>query len=224
MEAAGVPVLGNLTADSATEADLPLLVKASAGGGGRGMRVVRALADLPAEIAKAAAEAASAFGDGTVFVEPYVEHGRHVEVQVVGHSARRAGARRAGLLDPAPAPEGRRGVARRRACPTPPAARCTRRRPRPPRPVDYRGAGTVEFLYDPATERFFFLEMNTRLQVEHPVTELRARRRPRRAPADRWPRAATSTRTRSAPTTATPSRSGCTPRTRPPTGSPRAGG
>ena len=79
-------MLGNLTADDATEADLPLLVKASAGGGGRGMRVVRALADLPAETEKAAAEAASAFGDGTVFVEPYVEHGRHVEVQVVGHS------------------------------------------------------------------------------------------------------------------------------------------
>ena len=87
MEAAGVPVLANLSPESATEADLPLLVKASAGGGGRGMRIVRALADLPGEIEKAAAEAESAFGDGTVFVEPYVEHGRHVEVQVVGHAA-----------------------------------------------------------------------------------------------------------------------------------------
>src|SRR3954470_20043378 len=82
MRAAGVPVL-EAPADP-TEADLPLLVKASAGGGGRGMRVVRALADLPDEIAAAQAEAASAFGDGTVFVEPYVERGRHVEVQVVG--------------------------------------------------------------------------------------------------------------------------------------------
>ena len=86
MEAAGVPVLGNQDVDTVTEADLPLLVKASAGGGGRGMRIVRSLADLPGEVDKAASEAASAFGDGTVFVEPYVEHGRHVEVQVVGHS------------------------------------------------------------------------------------------------------------------------------------------
>ena len=84
MEAAGVPVLGNLAVETATEADLPLLVKASAGGGGRGMRIVRALADLPGEVEKASAEAESAFGDGTVFVEPYVERGRHVEVQVVG--------------------------------------------------------------------------------------------------------------------------------------------
>src|SRR5438105_4057352 len=68
---------------SDADADLPLIVKASAGGGGRGMRIVRALADLEAEIEKASAEAESAFGDGTVFVEPYVEHGRHVEVQVV---------------------------------------------------------------------------------------------------------------------------------------------
>jgi propionyl-CoA carboxylase alpha chain len=76
MREAGVPTL-EAPADP-TEADLPLLVKASAGGGGRGMRVVRALADLPGEIAKAQAEALSAFGDGTVFVEPYVERARHV--------------------------------------------------------------------------------------------------------------------------------------------------
>ena len=108
MEAAGVPVLANLSPESATEADLPLLVKASAGGGGRGMRIVRALADLPAEIEKAAAEAESAFGDGTVFVEPYVEHGRHVEVQVVGHAA---GVLVLGERDCSSAapPEGRRG-------------------------------------------------------------------------------------------------------------------
>src|SRR3954468_24612113 len=85
MRAAGVPVLE--TPDQPTDADLPLLVKASAGGGGRGMRVVRRLEDLAGEIAAAEAEAASAFGDGTVFVEPYVEEGRHVEVQVVGHPA-----------------------------------------------------------------------------------------------------------------------------------------
>src|SRR5690606_41814111 len=77
MEAAGVPVLADL-GETATEADLPLLVKASAGGGGRGMRIVRTLADLPSEVEKASAEAASAFGDGTVLVEPYGERGRHV--------------------------------------------------------------------------------------------------------------------------------------------------
>ena len=85
MDAAGVPVLTNHTAETATETDLPLLVKASSGGGGRGMRIVRTLSDLPTEIAAAEAEAESAFGDGTVFVEPYVEQGRHVEVQVLGH-------------------------------------------------------------------------------------------------------------------------------------------
>src|SRR4051794_32573107 len=164
MRAAGVPVLE--VPESPTEADLPLLVKASAGGGGRGMRVVRSVAELPAEIAAAAAAAASAFGDGTVFVEPYVERGRHVEVQVVGTSV--YGDRDCSLqrrhqkvVEEAPAPglsdevrEALHDAARRAA-----------------EAVDYRGAGTVEFLYDPATERFWFLEMNTRLQVEHPVTE-----------------------------------------------------
>jgi propionyl-CoA carboxylase alpha chain len=81
MRAAGVPTLEAPAAP--TEADLPLLVKASAGGGGRGMRVVRRLDDLADEVSAAEAEARSAFGDGTVFVEPYVEAGRHVEVQVV---------------------------------------------------------------------------------------------------------------------------------------------
>ena len=171
MEAAGVPVLGNRGVDTATEADLPLLVKASAGGGGRGMRVVRALADLPDEIEKASAEAASAFGDGTVFVEPYVERGRHVEVQVVGHSGGvlvlgerdcSIQRRHQKVVEESPAP----GLAEttRRALHAAAADAAAA--------VDYRGAGTVEFLYDPATERFFFLEMNTRLQVEHPVTEL----------------------------------------------------
>jgi propionyl-CoA carboxylase alpha chain len=171
MEAAGVPVLRNLTPDTATEDDLPLLVKASAGGGGRGMRIVRSLADLPAEIAAAAAEAESAFGDGSVFVEPYVESGRHVEVQVVGHeggvlvlgerdcSIQR---RHQKVVEEAPAPS--LPEATRTALHD--AARAAAAA------IDYRGAGTVEFLYDAQTDRFFFLEMNTRLQVEHPVTEL----------------------------------------------------
>ncbi|HEX8780965.1 MAG TPA: biotin carboxylase N-terminal domain-containing protein, partial [Nocardioides sp.] len=82
MAEAGVPVLS--APESPTDADLPLMVKASAGGGGRGMRIVRSLDDLAGELAAAEAEAASAFGDGTVFVEPYIQSGRHVEVQVVG--------------------------------------------------------------------------------------------------------------------------------------------
>jgi propionyl-CoA carboxylase alpha chain len=164
MRKAGVPTLEAPEAPS--EADLPLLVKASAGGGGRGMRIVRALADLDREIAAAQAEAESAFGDGTVFVEPYVERGRHVEVQVVGTSV--YGDRDCSLqrrhqkvVEEAPAP----GLSEEVRASLHDAAR------RAAEAIDYRGAGTVEFLYDPATERFWFLEMNTRLQVEHPVTE-----------------------------------------------------
>ncbi len=171
MEAAGVPVLGNVSVETATDADLPLLVKASAGGGGRGMRIVRQLADLPAEVAAAQAEAESAFGDGTVFVEPYVERGRHVEVQVVGTTSGvlvfgerdcSLQRRHQKVVEEAPAP----GLSEEVRSALHEAARNAAAA------VDYRSAGTVEFLYDPATERFFFLEMNTRLQVEHPVTEL----------------------------------------------------
>ncbi|MDE0774952.1 MAG: biotin/lipoyl-binding protein [Nocardioides sp.] len=171
MEAAGVPVLTNHTADSATESDLPLIVKASAGGGGRGMRIVRSLADLAAEIETATAEAESAFGDGTVFVEAYVERGRHVEVQVVGDG--RGGVlvlgerdcslqrRHQKVVEEAPAP--RLPEATRTALHEAGRAAAAA--------IDYRGAGTVEFLYDAERDGFFFLEMNTRLQVEHPVTE-----------------------------------------------------
>ncbi len=169
MRKAGVPVLE--APGRPTDDDLPLLVKASAGGGGRGMRVVRSLADLAGEVEAASAEAASAFGDGKVFVEPYVENGRHVEVQVVGHpngvlvlgerdcSLQR---RHQKVVEESPAP--RLPDATRAAIHE--AARAAAAA------IDYRGAGTVEFLYDPQTDRFFFLEMNTRLQVEHPVTEL----------------------------------------------------
>ena len=170
MKSAGVPILE--APESPTEADLPLLVKASAGGGGRGMRIVRALADLEDEIGKAREEAASAFGDGTVFVEPYVERGRHVEVQVVGDGAGDVlvlgerdcsiQRRHQKVVEEAPAPA--LPQATREALHE--AARAAAAA------IDYRGAGTVEFLYDEDADRFFFLEMNTRLQVEHPVTEL----------------------------------------------------
>ena len=167
--AAGVPVLS--APEHPTEADLPLLVKASAGGGGRGMRVVRGLDRLDAEIEAARAEAESAFGDGTVFVEPYVEAGRHVEVQVFAdaHAAVALGTRDCSVqrrhqkvVEEAPAP----------GLPAATEAAMCQASERLASDIGYRGAGTVEFLYDPAADRFFFLEMNTRLQVEHPVTEL----------------------------------------------------
>ena len=172
MEAAGVPVLPNLTPADATADDLPLLVKASAGGGGRGMRIVTDLAELSGAVEAARAEAASAFGDGTVFVEPYVERSRHVEVQVVGD---RSGdvlvlgerdcslqRRHQKVVEESPAPD----LAAEVAGAMHDAARTAATA------IGYVGAGTVEFLFDPERERFFFLEMNTRLQVEHPVTEL----------------------------------------------------
>ncbi|MBD3923772.1 HlyD family efflux transporter periplasmic adaptor subunit [Nocardioides cavernae] len=173
-EKAGVPVL--TAPEDPTEADLPLLVKASAGGGGRGMRVVRTLDRLEAEIEAARAEAESAFGDGTVFVEPYVEAGRHVEVQLVAAEDPDVGTvvevfgtrdcsvqrRHQKVVEEAPAP----ALSPRSRVTMEEAAASLAQR------IGYRGAGTVEFLHDPATDRFFFLEMNTRLQVEHPVTEL----------------------------------------------------
>jgi propionyl-CoA carboxylase alpha chain len=164
MRDAGVPVL-EAPADP-TEADLPLIVKASAGGGGRGMRIVRSLDALPREVEAARAEAGSAFGDGTVFVEPYVEQGRHVEVQVVGASVYgdrdcSVQRRHQKVVEEAPAP----------GLPDEVRSALHEAASHAAEAIGYRGAGTVEFLYDPATERFFFLEMNTRLQVEHPVTE-----------------------------------------------------
>ena len=170
MQDAGVPVLQ--APGAPTDADLPLLVKASAGGGGRGMRIVRTLGDLDTELAKARAEAQSAFGDGTVFVEPYVEHGRHVEVQVVGDPAGITvlGARDCSVqrrhqkvVEEAPPP----GMSEEQLGALYDAARAAGKA------ISYVGAGTVEFLVDAADpSRFWFLEMNTRLQVEHPVTEL----------------------------------------------------
>jgi propionyl-CoA carboxylase alpha chain len=169
MEAAGVPVLAELAPEAITEADLPVLVKASAGGGGRGMRVVRTLIELPAVVEQASNEAASAFGDPTVFCEPYVEQGRHIEVQVVGDthgtvlvlgerdcSVQR---RHQKVIEESPAP----GISEALRAALHDAARTAAQA------ISYVGAGTVELLV--VDDRFFFLEMNTRLQVEHPVTE-----------------------------------------------------
>ncbi|MEE2041429.1 biotin carboxylase N-terminal domain-containing protein [Nocardiopsis sp. CT-R113] len=171
---AGVPVADALAPEDVRPEHMPVLVKAVSGGGGRGMRVVHDLADLPAEAAAAGAEAASAFGDPAVFCEPYVRRGRHVEVQVLadvhgtvwalGDRDCSVQRRHQKVIEEAPAPgipddlrerlhEAARGMARA---------------------IDYTGAGTAEFLV-PVGEGGLgapvFLEMNTRLQVEHPVTE-----------------------------------------------------
>ena len=173
MSAAGVPIL-SVDAATATPDDFPLLVKASAGGGGRGMRIVHDPADLDDELAAAGAEALSSFGDATVFVEPYLPTARHVEVQVmadthgtcwiVGDRDCSIQRRHQKVVEEAPAPDVSDAV---RAV-LHDAARAA------VEAVGYVGAGTVEFLVAEAhrdSGRVFFLEMNTRLQVEHPVTE-----------------------------------------------------
>lgn len=170
MAAAGVPLLAPVDPATATAEDLPLLLKAAAGGGGRGMRIVRELGDLPGELTAAAAEALSAFGDGEVFAEPYVERGRHVEVQIMADEHDGVWAlgtrdcslqrRHQKVIEEAPAP-GLDDALRAGLHDAATAAA---------RAVGYRGAGTVEFLVA-ADGRPYFLEMNTRLQVEHPVTE-----------------------------------------------------
>lgn len=171
MAGAGVPLLAPVDPDSATAADLPLLLKAAAGGGGRGMRVVRELGALEGEMTTAVAEARSAFGDGEVFAEPYVERGRHVEVQIMADAHGTVWAldtrdcslqrRHQKVIEEAPAP----GL--------PDALRTTLHEAATAaaRAVEYQGAGTVEFLVTEGGDRAYFLEMNTRLQVEHPVTE-----------------------------------------------------
>jgi pyruvate carboxylase subunit A/propionyl-CoA carboxylase alpha chain len=172
MAAAGVPVLEELDPDSVTEAQLPVLIKASAGGGGRGMRVVRDVADLPKQVEAAQREAQSAFGDPTVFCERYLATGHHVEVQVmadaygtvwaVGERECSIQRRHQKIVEEAPSPLVERTEGMRAKLFE--AARLAAEA------IGYTGAGTVEFMADDVGD-FFFLEMNTRLQVEHPVTE-----------------------------------------------------
>jgi propionyl-CoA carboxylase alpha chain len=166
---AGVPMLPTyLDPEQVTE--FPVMVKASAGGGGRGMRIVREAESLAEAVASARREAASAFGDGTVFCEKYVERARHIEVQIFadthgnivpfGERECSIQRRHQKIIEETPSPAVTPQM-REDLCNAAVAATRT---------VGYVGAGTVEFLLTPTGE-FYFLEMNTRLQVEHGVTE-----------------------------------------------------
>ncbi|WP_307807816.1 ATP-binding protein [Nocardioides xinjiangensis] len=174
--AAGVPVVPSYVLDGPDATDparfaYPVLVKAAAGGGGKGMRVVRSVEEYAEALAAARREARSFFGDDTMLVEKYVESGRHIEVQVMGdahgtvlHFFERdcsTQRRHQKVLEEAPAPT---ISDEQRAAITSAAVALAQQ-------CGYTGAGTVEFLLDAATGEFYFLEMNTRLQVEHPVTE-----------------------------------------------------
>ncbi|BBY04902.1 acetyl-CoA carboxylase biotin carboxylase subunit [Mycobacterium noviomagense] len=182
VSAFGVPVVPGIARPGLTDAELiaaadeigyPVLVKPSAGGGGKGMRLVERAADLPAALAGARRESAAAFGDDTLFLERFVLRPRHIEVQVLAdtygnvvHLGERECSlqrRHQKVIEEAPSPlldaatRARIGAA---GCDT-------------ARSVDYTGAGTVEFIVSAdRPEEFFFMEMNTRLQVEHPVTEM----------------------------------------------------
>lgn len=180
MEAAGVPVAPAVTLESGAEHDaaalvervgLPAMIKASAGGGGKGMRIVREADELEAGLRAARSEALSAFGDDTVFVERYVERARHIEVQIVGdhhgdvrHLFERECSiqrRHQKVVEEAPSVVMDDDLRRRFTSVAIDAGRA----------LGYRSVGTVEFLYAQETDEIFFLEINTRLQVEHPVTE-----------------------------------------------------
>ncbi|MBT8241554.1 MAG: acetyl-CoA carboxylase biotin carboxylase subunit, partial [Acidimicrobiia bacterium] len=173
-QAAGVPTTAIIECDPDSipvDVPMPALVKAAAGGGGRGMRVVRASQDLPQAVAAAAREAQAAFGDGTVFIEPYIEHSRHVEVQIFGdqygnviHLGERdcsVQRRNQKVIEESPSP-GISAATRSLVCDGAVALATS---------VGYENAGTVEYLVGPGGE-ITFLEVNTRLQVEHPVTEM----------------------------------------------------
>ena len=150
----------------------PLLLKARAGGGGRGMQIVKNDTDFASAFKRCSAEAKNAFGDGHIYIERYFEKIRHIEVQIFGDGRGKAIAlgerdcsvqrRHQKLIEEVPAsilsPRSRKQLHKTAAMLA--------------AGVKYEGAGTIEFIYDPKTTEFFFIEMNTRIQVEHPVTEM----------------------------------------------------
>ena len=155
----------------AADIGYPLMIKAAAGGGGRGIRVVETDDELRKMIPQAQSEAAAAFGDGGLYIERMVRDARHVEIQILGDGNRAVHLferecslqrRRQKVWEEAPA-----------ACLSEASrARVCEASVRMATAVNYRGAGTLEFLYEPARDAFYFMEMNTRIQVEHPVTEM----------------------------------------------------
>jgi acetyl-CoA carboxylase biotin carboxylase subunit len=177
---AGVPTVPGSagvidTAESALSAaaaiGYPIMIKASAGGGGRGIRVADDADDLRKQMNVAQTEAQAAFGDKSVYLERFIRHARHIEVQVLGdgrdviHCFERECSlqrRRQKILEEAPSPA-LSSATRERLCAS--AVLLAKS-------VGYRGAGTMEYLYDDDSEEFFFIEMNTRIQVEHPLTEM----------------------------------------------------
>ena len=180
MTAAGVPVIPgssgvlNTLEDAKNEArrlGYPVMVKASAGGGGKGIRVVRNEEALEKAYAAAKSETKAAFGDDSLYMEKLIEHARHIEIQILGDSFGNVvhlGERDCSLQ--------RRNQKVLEECPSPALDEATRKAMgeaavRAAKAVGYESAGTIEFLYD-RQGKFYFMEMNTRIQVEHPVTEM----------------------------------------------------
>ena len=177
---AGVPVVpgsdGKVTdpaeaVEIACQVGFPLMIKAAAGGGGRGIRIAHDVDELQRLMPQAGAEALAAFGDGGLYVEKLIERARHIEVQVLGDGDRAVHCferecslqrRHQKVWEEAPSAALPQDV-RKKLCASAVALALA---------VNYRGAGTVEYLYDDTKKHFYFLEMNTRIQVEHPVTEM----------------------------------------------------
>jgi acetyl-CoA carboxylase, biotin carboxylase subunit len=179
-EAAGVPVVpgsvGRIDDPERAKAvamaiGFPVMIKAAAGGGGRGIRIAHDMSEFETLMPQASAEATAAFGDGGLYIEKVIEKARHIEVQILGDGRRAIHCferecslqrRRQKVWEEAPSALLPQDV-REKLCASAIALA---------EAVNYRGAGTLEYLYDDATRHFYFIEMNTRIQVEHPVTEM----------------------------------------------------
>ncbi|WP_395661551.1 acetyl-CoA carboxylase biotin carboxylase subunit [Aestuariivirga sp.] len=179
-EAAGVPVVPGSEGrvDDPEQAKhiamaigFPVMIKAAAGGGGRGIRIAHDMTEFETLMPQASAEAKAAFGDGGLYIEKVIERARHIEVQILGDGKRAVHCferecslqrRRQKVWEEAPSAVLPQSV-REKLCASAVALA---------EAVNYRGAGTLEYLYDDQTQHFYFIEMNTRIQVEHPVTEM----------------------------------------------------